>query len=308
MKCGECGQTNVEHAGSCTWCGAPLVPEAGPNFIPHRNLRQLVSHTFSLYRKNFWSFILIGLPIQILGVAALFLLPELTSGTVGGFTPDVAPENSINLARIMIPLGLLMGLFTLVTQGATTLVVRTQYLGHEINVLASYRRAISKAWILIIAGFLGVLVLSIPMFLGTLLLIVSGLFGMSVLIVLGIPLMIFFGISFVFMFHLVMIEGTGPVSALRGSYDLVKGSRWRVLGIGITFVLISFGIQILIGAANAIIGNFNQPLATIISVIGQALLAPVMYIGLTVIYFELRARKEGLTLDSLSLELAQPSR
>ena len=177
----------------------------------------------------------------------------------------------------------------LVVQGATIHAVGKQYLGQNIDVMESLKRGLSKLFILIIVGILVVLALSLT--------------APLMLILIGIPLAFFLAISWAFVFQVVVIEGEGPFAALGGSYNLVKGSRWRVLGIGIVYLLIQVGLQIFITVITSAIGGIVQPLATLVSSIAYALLAPVMFISLTVLYFDLRARKEGLTLDSLSLEM-----
>ncbi|NQW20074.1 MAG: hypothetical protein HQ477_05030 [Chloroflexi bacterium] len=177
----------------------------------------------------------------------------------------------------------------MIAVGATIDAVARQYGGRNVDALVSLRRGLSKLWILIVSSILAMLAISLS--------------GVLILILIGIPLIIFLMISWAFIFPLILIDGAGPVSALTGSYDLVKGSRWRVLGIAIVFFLISIVIQILIRIVTGIVDGFSEPLAVIMSSIGMALLAPVAAIGLTVVYFDLRARKQGLTLDSLALEM-----
>jgi hypothetical protein len=294
-KCEKCGQDNAADATSCTWCGTPLVPVVDPNSIPNRDLGQLISHTFHLYGKNFWQFILIGLPPQILGFVTLLAFPDIGPDFSYGFGSEAASEAAIEefagFTRVFVPISILSALAVLIVEAATIHAVGKQYLGQNIDVLASLRRGLSKILILIAVSILMMLALMVT--------------APLMLILIGIPLAIFLVISWAFVFQMVMIEGKGPISALGSSFNLVKGSRLRVLGIGIVFILIQIGLQILITIATGAIDDVSQPLATITSSVALAVISPIMFIGLTVVYLDLRARKEGLTLDTLAMEMGE---
>ena len=293
MNCEKCGQANDASAEFCTWCGIPLVPMVNHSAIPSRDLGQIVSHTFHLYGKNFWSFIIIGLPPQILGFLALFILPESLSMFSTDFGSEAAVESAFDEYAAAAPkfmvIGLLSMVATVITVGATIDAVGRQYSGRTVDALISLRQGLSKSWILIVSSIIAMIALALS--------------GILAFILVGFVLIAFLIISWAFIFPLIMIEGAGPISALSGSYNLVKGSRWRVLGVGIVFLLINFGVQILISIVTGIVDDFSEPVATTMSIITMALLAPVMAIGLTVFYFDLRTRKQGLTLDSLAFEM-----
>ena len=292
-KCEKCDQDNAADASFCTWCGTPLVPMVDQNVIPDRDLGQLISQTFHLYGKNFWQFILIGLPPQILGIAVLLLISDVPQGFTSGFTSEAtreaAFEDLVEVAPQMFILGIINAVATVVVLGATIHAVGKQYLGQTIDVMESLRKGFSKILILIAA-----MILIFVAFIVT---------APFIVFLIGIPIGIFVAISWAFVFQAIMIEGKGPISALGASYNLVKGSRWRILGIGIVFILINFGIQVLISTVTSTVDGFSQPLATVFSSIALALLAPVMFIGLTVVYFDLRSRSGGLTLNTLSVDM-----
>ena len=294
-KCEKCDQDNAADASFCTWCGTPLVPMVDQNVIPYRDLGQLINQTFHLYGKNFWQFILIGLPPQILGFLALLLIPDQPQGFTYIFeseaTREAAFEDWAEVAPQMFFIGILSAVATVVVLGATIHAVGKQYLGQTIDVMASLRKGLSKIIILIAA-----MILIFVAFMIT---------APFMVFLIGIPIAIFLVISWSFVFQAIMIEGKGPIAALGASYSLVKGSRWRILGIGIVFFLINFGTQVLISIATGIVDDFSQPLATVISSVALALLAPVMFISLTVVYFDLRSRGGWLTLDSLAMDMGE---
>jgi hypothetical protein len=314
MRCEKCEHDNVSDATTCTWCGSPLVPTVDSTAIPFRDLGQLINQIISIYSKSFWKFLIIALPMQLIGVVWLLLLPEAPFE----FTSEASPvENEVlddyfaTMMKVAIPASLVMGLAFLISAGATTDAVVKRYLGQEINILASYRKAISKVWILIATVLLTSVVLMVGYLLAVVPFMLAALVGAPWLFAIGFlafifvafPVAIFLYISFAFIIQMVIIQGTGPASALRASFSLVKGSRWRILGLGFVFYLILVGLQIPVFIAVWVIGIFSQPLAVVVYGIGGAVLAPIAFIALTVVYFDLRARKEGLTLDSLAQEL-----
>ncbi|MBT3994806.1 MAG: hypothetical protein HOF01_03315 [Chloroflexi bacterium] len=294
MNCEKCGQNNAPDASFCTWCGTTLVPEIDQNAIPHRDLGQLISRTFDVYGKNFWAFIIIGLPPQLLGLITLFAFPDIPSGFPVDFGSETSQDTFDDIAAagpVLMLIGFLTFFAVVIVQGATIHAVAKQYLNQDIDVSESLRRGLSKSLILIVASILAL----IP-------LVIAG--GLAVFLI-GIPLLIFLIISLTFTFPLIMIKGVGPVSALTGSFNFVKGSRMRVLGVGIVFLLLQFGLQVVASIVTGIITNISDPLATFVSSAATAVIAPIMFIGLTVFYFDIRSRKEGLTLDTLAAELGE---
>ena len=139
----------------------------------------------------------------------------------------------------------------MVAAGATTHAVALQYLGETISVGESYRKALAKAWFLIVAAVIVWVALIAAIFLS--------------FIIIGIPLFLLLLVSWAFTTQAIMIDGEGPTSALGRSYDLVKGSRCRVLGIGIVFFLIAIGLTILIGILSAIFGISSTAIGSLVS-------------------------------------------
>jgi hypothetical protein len=295
LICEKCDQENVASAEFCTWCGTPLEPVVDENAIPHRDLGQLIGHTFHLYGKNFWQFILIGLPPQVLGLLVLLLVPDLPQGFSSDFASDSSRQEAIDdfadAVPVLLFVGLATALATIVVVSATIHAVGMHYLGSSIDVMVSLRRGLSKLLTSIVVGIL--LVLAI--------MVMSPL----LIILIGIPVMIFVAISWVFAIQLVMIQGAGPVEALKGSWNLASGNRWRILGIGIVYALLQMALQFLITVVTGAVDGVNQSLATVLSGIGYAVIAPIAYIGLTVLYFDLRSRDQRLTLDSLAVEMGE---
>ena len=130
--------------------------------------------------------------------------------------------------------------------------------------------------------------------------------AIAALIIIGIPLFFYVLVSRYFYPQVVMIEDEGPLRALGRSAGLVRGSWWRVFGIGIVFLIMLFVIGLIATIPSGIAGLGNSTVSGILQVVGQALVLPIGYIGATVVYLDLRTRNEGYTLGTMEQEVGAP--
>jgi hypothetical protein len=137
--------------------------------------------------------------------------------------------------------------------------------------------------------------------------IIGQLLGFVALIVTGIWL---YGMWSVRVPALV-IERTGPFRSLSRSYQLVKGRWWPAAGVLVVSYLMVAIIGSLIGAALAAIAlsssNPSVLLSATISVLSAivsgVLVQPFAAAVVTVLYYDLRIRKEGYDLELLADQL-----
>jgi len=64
---------------------------------------------------------------------------------------------------------------------------------------------------------------------------------------------------------------------------------------------------IAVGIPISLLSLVSDPAALLISPIAFAVIAPITYIGLTLLYFDLRVRKEGFTLTTLEDQMRRLS-
>ena len=114
------------------------------------------------------------------------------------------------------------------------------------------------------------------------------------LIIVGIPLFFYLLVIWFFAIHAIVIEGKGPISALGRSRELTVGSWWRLFGIGIVFILLLIPLQIV----------SNLMPHAIVSTVISALALPIFYVGGTLVYVDLRVRKENYDIQALADDLA----
>jgi hypothetical protein len=103
-------------------------------------------------------------------------------------------------------------------------------------------------------------------------------------------------------------EGVGPVKAIGRSWNLTRDNWWRTFGI-LLLVLIMVGLiqsalGALFGGIAALIPGISDEiragLVTTVSTVISALVGALSPIAITLLYLDLRVRKEGLDLDQLA--------
>jgi hypothetical protein len=125
-------------------------------------------------------------------------------------------------------------------------------------------------------------------------------------------------IKLLFIPHSVILDDLGAVDAFKRSFSLVTGYWWRTFGI---YILISFIVGFIVGMLQQLAGlislGLNQlpaipPMVTIgvaglLMTIIQLVIQPIGIIATTLLYYDLRIRKEGFDLLHLASALAKDS-
>ena len=283
LICPNCGVTSIPKDNTCDHCGTPLTvasvsasPEARPNDVSrdmaqpaappefgHRGLGDFFAETVRIYRRYPKVFLAISVAPQIPALFGL-VIPSLPAEVV--FTI----------------LGVAIGA---IAQGAVIITVAHIYSGHAPSTAVSYRRAYQLGLTLVAGQFFLLLLLAAS--------------SALILFLIGIPMLIFFIVLLAFFPQAVVIERMGMVAAFRRSAVLVQGDWWRIFGIGCCYgsiVVIPMILALVLVSASAPFFGFAAML-----VIGTAAM-PWMLIGATLVYFDLRLRKEDFTLETLAGE------
>ena len=103
------------------------------------------------------------------------------------------------------------------------------------------------------------------------------------------------------------LESGSSSDALRRSWELTKGFRWKALGLGVVSICLILVVFVGVGVLGGILGGVMGGLDVVLAVIGACvsmLIYPVIPCVFTVFYYDLRVRKEGFDLEMLSQALA----
>lgn len=283
----------------------------------------ILDQAIRIYRQNFVALVtivaLVSVPVLILQAAAIALVFPLS----GDFTsaPLVDPSLGVGLFGIItFVLAIVGGFFAILQLGALTAFVSERFLGRAMTVREAYRTAFRRWLSLVVAAFLLglVFVALFGIFFGIILVPAIGIAALGdgaggaaaglvtlCLCVLIIPAMLgllFFYTRWVFWTQAIVIENYNSTGGLGRSWKLVKGSFWRVFGF---ILLLSIMVYVVtIGPTTALsFGAFFLPspllqfiLQTMISGVIGVIVAPLQYATLTVLYYDLRIRREGFDL------------
>lgn len=253
-----------------------------PTTLRPLSVGEILDVSFSLYRRHF----------ATLGTVAVLCsgLPVLLSLYIEA-SGGVLQHLSLTLLYYMV-----FTVLSSIATAATVFVVSESYLGRPLTAASALRRAAPLLGRLIVCSLL----LAIVVGFGFLLFLVPGVVLLSGLL-LAFP-------------SLVLEPGSSPASALSRSWSLTRGSRWRMLGLLATLVILLYVPIVAIGAIATVLlpsdvggGSLTPGLMTL-AVVGvlQMLLYPLLYCVLTVAYYDLRVRKEGFDLEVLASTL-QPA-
>ena len=256
-----------------------------------KTLGQLIREAVQIYREK--ALPLIG--IVAMAQIPLILLDSLISANELAFT-ELGLSTIIGLAQYVV-LAILTAFAVILMYGAFVHAISRHVEGSEINVVRAYEVAWQKLRPLGGTGFLTAL----------------AILGMA-LTVIGIPLAVYFAVKWAFAVPVVMLENSGPRDSIKRSSYLVKGKWLRVAGVmglfGITWVLIGgllsgvagLSIELALGLVTD-----NQPLiAQTVGIVGGlawVAVTPLFLIGLTLVYWDLRVRKEGVDRETIAEEL-----
>ena len=252
-----------------------------------RNIVGILGETFKIYGRNFLGLmVIVVIPLTVLYVLDYVLM-----------TPVI---NTATMEITSIPLFIVMMLILLLVYalmgGALIHAVSEQSLGRTIAVGWAYRFAWRRLGAMIGAQFLAFLVIlgvSIPAIVIAFFLI-PVTFGFSFLLM-AIPT-IYFGVRWAFIVQAALLEGVDARAALSRSSDLVKENWWRVLSIMLVVGIIAGGIGFILELT---VGRI--PYAG--SVIAGILPTPIAVIAATLLYYDLRVRKQGYNLETIAGEL-----
>ena len=264
-----------------------------PPPLPHGSLGHIADSTFSVFGAHYLPFILIALlpqlPLLVAGIIAqtgigpTFTLIDLPVEQ----RAEPAEPLQISLWEILgillsFPLGILAG-------GATIYAVARHFLGSPVLVQRSYEYAWARFPKLLGVTVLFLLILIIP-------------FVLSIFII-GIPLLMFAIVVLFFATHAVTIEQLDPTDAVKRSWSVVQGNWWRTFGLFLAITLAITGAMLIIFFPA---GMFLPPaLDVLLSTAFWTVVTPLATIAITVLYFDIRVRKEQYTHNDLSRELGE---
>lgn len=298
-----------------------------PPLLKPMTAGDILDHAIRLYRQNFVGLVtivaVVNVPIML--VQSLFFLFILPLGPEGNSAILDPTSSGIMLSLgsvILVIAGSVLSLFQL---GAITIYVSERFLGRPITVVQAYGRAWRRGLSLFIAALLlGLAIIGLlsalvgtsvlPVLIGALAStggaqeFVGGaaLITTLCLCILFVPAlagMAYLYTRWTFWTQGIMIENYNSTGGLGRSWKLVRGYFWRVLGFNALLAILAYFLVLGPGTALTMTTLFlPSPLLRFViqSVTGGLvgiIVTPLQFATLTVLYYDLRIRKEGLDLQ-----------
>ena len=245
----------------------------------------ILDQTFRLYMQNFALMVslsaIVNIPLLLFSVGVpLLQRADIVFACLGAL---------FGVITLLISMVIIAPLVT----GAATKAIGERFLGNEITALA----ALKFAW-----GYVVTLLL-VQIIVG--LIIVAGLF------LLIIPGIIFF-LSYSVVAPITVLEKSRDGAAIRKrSWHLVQGHRWKAFGIIVVVLVAQFlpsSVSLVIQASLGMESPVAGALANLVSGLAGLFTYPLGPIAYTLLYYDLRIRKEGLDLEMLSRGIADPEK
>lgn len=254
-----------------------------------RSLLDILVETFRIYKRNPIRLLAIVAIVEI-GLGFMWSIPDFS-----GLRPST-PEGGTASLTHLIPIGIMLVVASIMglslMQGALIHAISEQYLRQSISIGRAFRfawerlAALAGAMILVLFVTTGILVVSIGFTVS-----ISPDVG-YIFVAAGFCVGLYLMVRWSFILQVALLERLGPLAAMSRSSALVKRNWWRVMNMTIIIGIITVGISIILGTV-----------PTIGPTLGSILSTPVFAIGITLLYYDLRVRKEEYNLDLLAAEL-----
>lgn len=274
-----------------------------------RGVIDILGDTFSIYWRHLRKFIILAAVIQV-PVGILELLMSL-----------IAPDNN----WVFVIVSVIDIMTSMLVYGAVIFAVGHHFLTDDISVERCYVRVVWRIVsvaipALIVGGAFAIVAWQAAS--------VSGMVetsetlepeaALSVLLGAGIVIaalaaLLIFTIYLVAIMPAIIVEGYRSQGAFGRGSQLLSGSKLRVLGHLLVYSFVVVGIffalsipSLILGAA-VTSGDAQSVLASTVGIvlnrIVSILIAPVTFIATTLLYYDLRIRKENYDISRLSLEM-----
>ncbi|WHM38453.1 hypothetical protein [Streptomyces sp. BPTC-684] len=307
------------------------APAAKPGVIPLRPLGvgEILDGAVSTMRAHWRTVLGLTLTVAVITQIADILIqryllpdpPEIDPNATGTEAIDQAFDSLRSSLLSLLPIGVLALIGTLFVTAVLTVVISRSVLGRPVTLREAWAEARPR-----LLPLLGLLVL-LPVMAGAVVGIgilpgaligsdagaaLAGLGGLAAVVV-----VIWLLVQFSLAAPALMLERQGLVKSLRRSAKLVRGAWWRIFGITLLTLLLTFIVSMIIAIPFTVIGtlvddggasslfsgatsDFGWPFLIITgigAVIGSAITYPISAGVAALLYIDQRIRREALDLD-----------
>jgi hypothetical protein len=243
---------------------------------------EILGTAFQLYQRHWRTLVAIAAVVVVPFTLLQYLLGDQIRSrgevTSNGVVIETATW-AVGIAGLVAALGGVV--MFLVLTGAITRAVAAEVAGEDPGVEQSYRFGFHRFWsVLLVSVLVGLAIIG-----GLILFIIPG---------------IYIGVRLAVSIEALVIEGRRGTQAMGRSWELVGGHWWHAFG-----TLVVAGL--LTGVVNAVItapfGNTSWFVQAVAAAVATVVTLPYGVLVGVLLYLDLRARKENLTLEQLRTDL-----
>ncbi len=286
----------------------------------------VLDRTFTVYRSKPLVFIgLSAIWYLLLVLVFVVLAVAIFAGALAAFSRQTATPSPDQIAGALagiigfVIVAVIFAILLFSAQSAALVhAAARRYLAKDVAIGEAFRAGLSASARLFIAG---VLVFLAILGVWAVLLIAAALTNQGlafvVAVLAGIVATAYLGCSWLVAPVIVVVEKMGPIAALGRAWRLSAGSRWRIFGIQVLLFILNLVLSLLIGG---IFGGFaaaggqsgtpgtfgtTNVIQSLVNLASTIIWAPVEWIAFTVLYYDLRVRKEAFDLQLAAEALPQ---
>jgi hypothetical protein len=257
--------------------------QPGEAALPRRpmGIGEILSTAFQLYRRHWRTLLAIAAVVVVPLTLLQYLFGDLVR-TQGETTRNGVVETarwSVGIAGLLAALaGILM---YLVLTGAITRAVAAEVAGEDPSVEQSYRFGFHRLGsVLLVSVLVGLATVG-----GLILLVIPG---------------IYIGVRLCVSIEALVVEGRRGTQAMGRSWELVGGHWWHAFGTLLVAALLTGIVNAVITAPFGATNWFAQAVAAAVATV---ITLPYGVLVGVLLYLDLRARKERLSLETLRADL-----
>ena len=293
---------------------------------------ELMDRTLVLYRKNFKLFV----GIASLGPATylLFQLLTISSASLQAGTPNrVNPFSAASMGFGFLAGFLIMLAGMAIAHGATVKAVAAVHLGFSTTIWEAYGSLKGRLWriigVFVCMGLLAFVMVFVAVFVVAILVIAmrtlfigstaNPRYAAFAAFLVFVPILvvaisaIIVWVRYALAIACCVVEDLGVTASIKRSAILSKGSRFRIFLIYIVFVLLAVLLGAALGGLAGGVGTLIPNLTTrliliyLASFIASVLTGPLATIGIALVYYDERVRKEAFDLQLMMSSLDPPA-
>lgn len=266
------------------------------------SFQAILDRTFRIYRENFLPIVgyvaLVTIPITLLNY--LLARPMLTNLAATQTSRGTVSSGAVTASLLSSLVVIVLQILDLVlVYGVVSYVASESIFGQKVSIGTAFNAARSRFASLgcgIIVFYVVIIVLVIVVFFATAF-CAPAIVGLAVVAYIGLA-------TFALVTPVLVLENTRASTGINRAYGLGRARFWTILGVLAAIYVISLVLDLALSATLRLFGTpaFGNTLTgvsllnTIASTAISILITPILPIAMTLIYYDARARVEGLDL------------